>query len=307
MGTLNFPEIWLDRVIEQLTSANSAPWLDGIAELDAEVLEVGTNSASEQNVVHIPLSTFEPDVLINNTAKLDIQTFSDSEVTLQLEKYQTKATSVTDDQIIGAAYDRVDSATRNHVVAITKKKLSRAIWRLAPADHSSAHVVINTTGTATTGQRQPLVYNDLIALKGAFDDMQCPADGRRLVLSTEHQNDLLLDRERFGDILFNYSAGKPAPVIAGFQIYSYINNPYYTFSTGDRIAFDAAATGTERRASVAFYAGNVAKKTGMTKQYFRPSALDPENQRNLLNYRHYFITTPLQNKYSGAIVSKNKA
>jgi hypothetical protein len=299
----NFPEVWLNRVRTNLTSADRAPWLDGIEELDTTVIEVGSGDAGESNIVHIPTSAFEPDVLINNTTyPIALQAYTDDKVTIQLDKYQTLVTTLSDDQIVGASYRRIDVATSKHVEAILKKKYGKAIHALAPAGDSVATPVLVTTG-ATIGTRKRLQYDDLVALKDKLDAADAPTEGRRLVLCTDHWNDLLIDRERFGDKLVNYNTGQPAMVIAGFQLYSYINAPSYTVSTKVKKAYGAALAAGDRYASVCFITQNVVKKTGMTKQYFAPAYLDPQNQTNKLNYRHYFIALPVQNKYIGAIVS----
>lgn len=305
----NFPEIWLHRVIENLTSADQAPWLDGIPEMDVAVAELGAGSASETNTIHIPTTEFEPDVLLNNsTYPLAVQEYTDDEITINLDKYQTKATSLSDDQIIGASYPRIDAATRSHTTAILKKKYAKAIHALAPSEDADDTPVITTSGSgAASGDRNPLKYEDLVALKAKFDAMECPSDGRRLVLSSDHLNDLLLDRDRFASLFLNYKSGQPAPQIAGFDIYSYIANPYFAVADNTKIAFGSAAGANDHRASVAFYLPNVGKKTGMTKQYFQDAKSDPKNQTNLLNYRHYFICVPKKSKYIGAIVSGNKA
>ncbi len=298
----NFPELWESRVRTNLTSATNAPFLDGIAELDSPVIESGSGDASEANSIHIPISTFEPDVLINNsTYPLAVQAYSDTEAVVQLDKYQTKVTTLTDDQVIGASYNRIDTATASHTTAITKKKYAKAIHALAPSTNSSNTPVLQTTG-ALSGGRRRLVYNDIVALKQKFDDMECPVEGRRLVLSTDHWNDMLLDRDRFGINLVDYGKGVVQNV-AGFEIFSYVANPYYTTAGTVKVAFGAAPGGSDFRASVAFYTGNVAKKTGMTKQYFRKAADDPDNQTNRIAYRHYYINLPIQNKYIGAIAS----
>lgn len=305
----NFPEVWENRVETNLTTENEAPWLAGVAELDTTVLEVGSGSASEQNVIHIPTTDFEPDVLINNNAyPIALQAYDDDEVTIQLDKYQTKVVTLSDDQAMGASYPRIDAATALTTRAILKKKYGKAAWALAPADNGEFTPVIQTTGIRNEGEaaitedgRIILVYADLVALKKKFDTMQVPMDGRRLVLCSDHWNDLLLDRKRFGDMLVNYKAGDVAPVIAGFQIYQYINNPIYDGTT--KQAYAAVAEEGQYQASVAFYIPNIAKKTGMTKQYFAPSSLDPQNQTNKLAYRHYFICVPKRNKYIGAIAS----
>lgn len=109
----NFAEVWLARVIQLLTTANVAPWLDGIEELDTDIIEVGSGAAGEQNLIHIPVENFKPEVLINNTTyPIALQAFTDDEAVVALDKFQTKVTTLSDDQIIGASYRRIDSATR---------------------------------------------------------------------------------------------------------------------------------------------------------------------------------------------------
>lgn len=296
----NFPEVWSRRVIQNLTTQNVAPWLDGIPELDTRVIEMGSGDASESNVIHIPRTNFNPDVLINNTAyPIALQAYNDDEVIVQLDKYQTKVTTLSDDQIVGASYDRIDYATGGHVRSINTKKYQKAIHSIAPASNAAATPVIAATGDVVGGFAR-LTYDDLVALKAALDLQEVDPGDRRLVLCTRHWNDLLIDRKNFGDKLVNYNTGMPAPVIAGFELYQYNGNPYYT-SVGVKVAFGAVPAGTDRQGSVVFWKNGIAKKTGMTKQYFNPAKNDPENQTNKLNYRHYFIAVPFESKFIGAI------
>lgn len=296
----NFAEVWLNRVIQNLTTQNVAPWLDGIPELDTQVAEMGSGEASELNVIHIPRTNFNPNVLINNTTyPIALQAYTDDEVVVALDKFQTEVTTLSDDKIIGASYNVIDPATNGHVRAINTKKFKKAIHALAPASHTASTPVLVATGTAINGV-PTLQYDDLVALKDALDQDEVSHEGRRLVLCTRHWNDLLRDRKNFGDKLVNYNTGMPAPVIAGFELYQYNGNPLFT-SAGVKKAFGAVKGATDREASVVFWTGGVAKKTGMTKQYFRPANLSPTTQSNELNYRHYFIVVPFQAKAVGAI------
>jgi hypothetical protein len=301
----NFPEMWINRVETNLTTATSAPFLDGIAELDTEVVEVGSGSASEANLIHIPTSDFEPDVLVNNTAyPIALQEYDDDEVIIKLDKYQTLATTLSDDQVMGASYDRIDAATRTHADAILKKKYGKAIHSIAPAGNTFNTPVLLTNGDpvlAGAGQRLRFGYNNLVALKDAFDKAGVPAEDRRIVLCSDHWNDLLLDRKSFGDQLVNYKQGDLAPIIAGFQIFQYINNP--SFNGTNKLAFGAVPLAGQFQASVAFWKGNIAKKTGLTKQYYLDAKTNPTGQTNILNYRHYFIACPKRLKFIGAIAS----
>ena len=92
----------------------------------------------------------------------------------------------------------------------------------------------------------------------------------------------------------------PAPVIAGFELYQYNGNPLYT-SAGVKKAFGAVKAAGDREGSVAFWDGGIAKKTGLTKQYFTPASTDTANQSNLLNYRHYFMAVPFESRFIGTI------
>ena len=300
----NFPEVWSARVIQLLTTQNVAPWLDGIPELDTEVIEVGSGSASETNLIHLPIETFQPEVLLNNTTyPIAIQEFTDSEVIIKLDKYQTKATSLSDDQIIGASYARIDSATRGHITQINSTKYRKAIHAQAPAADTAKTPVITVdyTGLTTGAEKANALYEGIVALKGKFDDDEVPEEGRRLVLSSKDVNILLLDRNRFGNQIANINTGQIAGQIAGFDTYSYVANPRYTVA-GAKKAFGAVKDAADKIASVAFHKENVAKKTGLTKQYFKKAESDPENQTNLLNYRHYFIAMPAKNEMIGAII-----
>lgn len=296
----NFAEVWVQRVIQNLTTQNVAPWLDGIPELDTQVAEMGSGEASELNVIHIPRTNFNPNVLLNNTTyPIALQAYNDDEVVVALDKFQTEVTTLSDDKIIGASYNVIDPATNGHVRAINTKKFKKAIHALAPASHTASTPVLVATGTAVNGV-PTLQYDDLVALKDALDQDEVAPDGRRLVLCTRHWNDLLRDRKNFGDKLVNYNTGMPAPVIAGFELFQYNGNPLFT-NAGVKKAFGAVKTATDREASVVFWTGGVAKKTGMTKQYFTPAASNPRTQSNELNYRHYFIVVPFEAKAVGAI------
>lgn len=302
----NFADVWLDRVINNLTTADQAPFLDGIAEMDVDVSQMGEGTATESNVIHVPTSEFAPDILINNsTYPLALQAYTDDQVLIQLDKYQTKVVTLTDDQVLGASYDRIDNATRKTVEKLTSEKYAKAIHAIAPSATGTNTPVITATGGATAeaapGGRLRLVYEDLVSLKDAFDAIDAPAEGRRLVLNSLHYNDLLRDRKNFGDQLVNYKTGDTAPMIAGFEIFQYINMPYFT-SANVKKAYGSVAIGTDKRASVAFVMENIAKKTGNTKQYFTAAADNPTTQTNQLAYRHYFIATPFQSKWIGAIL-----
>jgi hypothetical protein len=54
----SYPEMWQNRVEKNLNSATVAPFVDGIPELDTQVLELGSGTATEKNIINIPVSDF---------------------------------------------------------------------------------------------------------------------------------------------------------------------------------------------------------------------------------------------------------
>lgn len=298
----NFPEIWLAAIIRIFSSAMSAPWLDGITEIAANVSTINAGSVSEKNIIHVPETTFEAEVLVNNTTyPIDVQVYEDGTIDITLDKYQTKVTSLSDDQTIGASYDKIKEVTRSHTEPIVKKKYQKALHSIAPASNAAATPVITTTGADDGTGRKRLTYNDLVALKSKIDANDTDQMGRRLVLCSDHWNDLALDRDRFGDKFMNYETGKVMNVL-NFEIYPYIACPQFT-AAGVKVAFGAVAPAGSHQASVFFQKDNIGKKTGDTKQYFLPAVQNPRTQSNELNYRHYFVAMPYKARYIGAIVS----
>jgi len=304
----NFPEVWLDRVIDNITKEDVAPWLEGVSEMDAEVQELGEGTLTETNVINIATTDFDVDILVNNnTYPIPVQEYADGHLQFTLDKYQTKVVTVSDDQIMGASYDKIDIVTKNSVRAILVEKYGKAIHSIAPASNTEKTPVIFATGVNGTdaplvdGRRLRLTYDDLVRFKKALEDAGFDEEGKRLVLCNNHWNDLLLDRKNFGNQLVDYAKGKPAPMIASFTLYQYAKAPRYT-ALGVKKAFTAIAEGTDKIASVAFMPEGIAKKTGLTKQYFVAAKDQPKTQTNDLAYRHYFIATPFRAKLIGAIL-----
>lgn len=290
----NFPEIWEGRVRHNLEKGATADFLDGVAELDGDVTQMG-----EKNLIHIPTSQFNPEVLINNTSyPLAVQEYDDDEVVINLDKYQTKPTKLTDDQIQGASYQRIDAVTKSQVNSINAKKYKKALHAIAPTqnDPAKGNIVLEIADPSAG-----CTYEDLVNLKDKCDEAGWPEEGRRLVLCNKHWNALLKDRKNFGDQLINYKTGTVSPVIAGFEIKKYIASPHYNASK-EKKAFGEVPSGGDKPASVAFVLDNTAKKTGITKQYFSEAGKDPENQANLLSYRHYFIATAVEDKWRAALI-----
>ena len=299
----NFPEVWLSAVIKLFKSTLTALWLDGIAEISANVNTVNAGAMTEKNIIFVPTTMFAADVLVNNTTyPIDVQQYNDDTISITLDKYQTKVTTLSDDETMGASYDKIVEVTKGHVEPIAITKYQKALHSIAPQTNTTNTPVIATTGAADSTGRKRLTYDDVVAFKAAIDATDCNPMGRRLVLCGDHWNDLLLDRKNFGDKFINYVAGEVLDLL-GFKVYPYQLCPKFT-TAGTKVAWGVVnPPATAKQASIFFQENNIGKKTGDTKQYFVASAQNPRTQANELNYRHYYVAIPFLNRYIGAIVN----
>lgn len=289
-------EVWTGELIKALRASDTAPWLDGVPDY---------SQYAENDVIHMIDVGGDPDVLVNNTTyPIAIQTITDSDAVFSLDKFQTKATPVTDDELYATSYDKMTSLKERHASKISESKFQKAIHALAPDENDTLTPVLETTGEivdgGTSGRRR-LQRSDIVRLKAEFDAMEIPIAGRRLVLCSDHVNDLLLVDQAFRDQYYNYTTGKISNIY-GFEVYEYVANPTYK-TTGEKVAYGATAGTNEFQASVAFYKDRVFKASGSTKMYYSEASTDPEYQRNLVNFRHYFIVLPKKAEAMGAIRS----
>ena len=292
-------EVWTGEMVKKMRSGDVATFLDGISDY---------SQYAENDVIHLVDIGADPDVLVNNnTYPIDVQELEDGDIAMKLDKFQTTATPVTDDELYAISYETMGSVTERHGSAILENKFAKAIHAMAPSVHSATTPVLETTGDFAEGAdaeegSRIITRANIIRFKDAFDKAQIPLQGRRLVLCTDHVNDLLLQDQKFADQYYNYTTGKIANMY-GFEVFEYVANPVYKAADGKKLAFAGTPGDNDYQASVAFHTKRVFKCTGSTKMYHSAAATDPLNQRNLINFRHYFLVLPKKSDAIGAIRS----
>lgn len=288
-----FTEIWTGELVKQLRGGMTASWLDGVSDYSAAV---------NNEVVHLVDVGGDPDVLINNTTyPIAAQELEDGDIALGLDKFQTKKTAVSDDQLFAISYDKIGSVIERHGDAITIAKFKKAAHAVAPQSDTETTPVIPTSGEAGADGRKKLTRKDIIALKRKLDAKGYPAVGRRLVLCSDHVNDLLEEDQKFRDQYYNYTSGKIANMY-GFEVYEFENCPFYT-KEGTKVAFKTTPGGTDHQASFCFYTRRLFRAQGSTKMYYKDAVTNPDNQANEVNFRHYYVVLPKKNEAIGAIYS----
>lgn len=274
-------EIWTGEMVKALRKFLVGSWLDGIPD---------NSSLVDNDVIHLVDVGVDPDVLVNNTTyPIPLQNLDDADITISLDKFQTKVTPITDDELYAISYDKISRVKESHSNSINDSKFAKAAHALCATSNTAKTPVLVTTGARdeTTG-RLKLTPADLVSMKRALDNLKVPVDNRRLVLCPDHVNDLLEADQNFKE-QYNINRGEGTVArMYGFDIYTFGNTPYYT-TAGKKKAVGATAETGEFQCSFAFYTKRVFKATGSTKMYWSAAENDPEYQRNKVNFRHYFI------------------
>lgn len=279
-----YTEIWTGELVKHLRRGLEATFLDGIPD---------SSSIVNNDVIHLVEVGVDPDVLINNTTyPIPLQALDDKDIAIKLDKFQTKVTPITDDELYALSYDKMARVKESHGNSINDSKFAKAAHALCAQKTTATTPVLKTTGEKdpVTG-RLKMTANDLLNLKRALDKLKVPAQGRRLVLCSDHANDLLEVSQVFKE---QYNINRNDGTVGrlyGFDIYEFGNNPLYT-TAGVKKDVGATAEAGEFQCSFAFYTQRVFKATGSTKMYYSEAATDPEYQRNKINFRHYFICMP---------------
>ncbi len=294
-----FTEIWTGEMVKAFrTAKESVGWYDRIKSYDQYV---------NNDVIHFVEIGGDPTVLINNTTyPLTIETLQDADKPVSLDRYDTTATPITDDELHACSYDKMASVQERHRDSLNEKIWEKAIHAIAPAEDDDTTPVLVTSGDASSdGTRKKFTSSDLLAAKRACDNMGMPKNDRIMVLCSDHINDLLETEQRFKDHYnINQTDGKITRLY-GFDIYEYDGTPYYKVSSLEKLAWGATITATtDRQASVFYYNGRMMKANGSVSFYHSKASEDPLYHRNLVNFRKWNICMPLvAEKATGAIVS----
>lgn len=297
-----FREIWTGQVQQYLTNSDKDSFLQNLPnDYSSKVSTVG----DEAQAIHLVDMGVLPEVLINNTTyPITVQTIGETDIIIQLDKYQTEVTPITDDELYAMSYDKMATIRNRHGLAIQIKRTMKAAHALAPSGNTAKMPVLLTTGADDGTGRLRCTWEDIARFKTALDNLEIPEYGRRIVLCKDHENDLTLIDQRFKDAYYNRIDGKIYNQL-GFDFFDYAGNPYYTPGTKTKLSFGAVPASTDRKATVFFSEARAAIARGWVKMYYQEAAKLPQTQRNEIAFRHNFIVLPTAEEARGAIISNN--
>lgn len=284
-----YREVWTKEVIKGFATGLKDTFLDGIRDYSQYV-----TGDDEAQVIHSTYFGVHPDVLINNTTyPIGTQELNGTDIAISLDKYQTKATPITDDELYALAYDKIQNVKDAHAEAMVENRLKKAIHAFGPASNAVNHPVLLTTGEKV-GNRRRLRWIDVINIRSAYAKMGVDVADLRFVLCADHVNDLLVEEtSMLAKSYANFQGGVITNQL-GLEFREFANNPYYNVAEKKKLSFGAVVNDeTDMQASIVFPVKKTGKATGKTKMYYSEAKSDPLNQTNLVNFRNYFIAMPL--------------
>ena len=73
--------------------------------------------------------------MVNNTTyPIPLQNLDDADITISLDKFQTKVTPVTDDELYAISYDKISRVKESHSNAINDSKFAKAAHALCASE-----------------------------------------------------------------------------------------------------------------------------------------------------------------------------
>lgn len=289
-------EIWTGELVKRNKAALDGSWIDGIPDASGKV---------NNDVIHLVDVGADPAVLVNNTQyPITIVSQQDGDIAIQLDKFDTVNTRVTDDELHAISYDKIAAVIENHGDALTAAKLRRAAWRMCAASNTALTPVLATTGAADGDGRKKCTMADILAMKRAMDKLLVPPTGRRLVLCPAHSADLLETSQTYAEQYkgIDRNTGRVGQIY-GFEVYEFNANPIYKAGAREAITVTSedAATGAFM-CSFAFAVNRAFQAGGSRKMFYRDALQNPENRESVVGFRQWHIVLPKKSD-SGVVLA----
>jgi len=296
-----FKEVWISRLMEKFYP--TAAWLNRAQDFSGVV---------ENNTINLAEIGADPQVLVNNTTyPVPFADRTDVPLALPLDYYDTEGTVVRNAEAVQLAYPKMDTVVAQHGKALAKAQSAKAAWNYAPQANGTYTPVLTTLGNPKVayaiGARLPFSFRNIIAAAQALDAVDAPADGRVLVLCTQHKQDLLNEDVNLFKGFSDYKTGMIGQLY-GFDIYTSTQCPTYnnTVPTAPtKNAYGAAPAGTDVVASFFFVDSEVMRAKGTMDLFYR--LRDPEARGDIVGFQQRFVALSIRNKLIGAVVDLTTA
>lgn len=287
-----FKEVWIAKIMEHFYP-NTSHFLRSV-DMTAFV---------DNNTINLADAGVDPDVLVNNnTYPIPFAERVDNPLALPLDHFVTEGTVVRNPEQVQQVYDKLASVLRGHQGALRTGTIARGTHAWAPASDNSNNPVFACTGGNRGDGLKAITSKDIAKAERLMNDLNLPLEGRILVLSPKHKEDLQNESTQLFNQFANLKTGEVTNLF-GFEIYVSSLVPRYNKSTLVKVAYGAAGVNTDAHASIFYHEAEVMRADGSIMVNFEERKVTEAG--TIVNAEKRFIGLPIRDKFRGAIVAVN--
>ncbi|WP_348814072.1 hypothetical protein [Flavobacterium maritimum] len=244
---------------------------------------------------------------VNKATAFDPVAVGNQKTLVAWDKLDTDLTVVTDSELRAMAFDKESEIRRLHRESFQIGVRDYAMRKLAPTANSASTPVFRTTGADDGTGRKKLLYADLIRWYLQIDGLNLTDKSQLFtILCSEHRADLIDDRSstnNYRDIVIDPVTGA---IKSFFKMKFFENNQNVKYVAAGTLKADGAvAIGTDRNASIFYYAPNTVHHIESVNTLLKPMSqstreADPQTEFRL---HAYGLTDKKQEYGFGALVS----
>jgi len=182
-------------------------------------------------------------------------------VKVPMESTETIPEYIPDARKFQTSYDAVTEHLNDHFTKLNNDSAEEIAHSVAPAVGTATAPVLLTSGPAKLNGEKALVKGDIKQLATRWNKMKLPQEGRFLVLTADHLDDLATDDEENYNQIINFTQNPAQNGINyfGFRIMMYSDTVFYDVSTGVRKVRGALGTSNDLPASFAWVKSEVGR------------------------------------------------
>lgn len=277
-------EIWTDQIMEGFYPKD-----------DFLAWSRDMSSLVEYNQLNLAEAGADPLLLIDNTDyPITSAVRTDVPKTIALRTLDTNSTIVRNLEALEASYDKRESVLRGHRNVLRKGSVQLAAHYWAPQSNGTYTPVLATTG-AVINSRKRLQFEDVLELRSKLLALDADLSSFAMCLHPLHEGDLMAqDMKLYKEMMAN---GK----LWEFTYFVNSQVPRFNASTGAKVAFQAAAAGTDTVATIFWSRDEVMRADGTVEMFAKFK--DPDQKGDVFNFQKRFVALPFRNKLQGAIYS----
>lgn len=291
-------EIWIDQFRHNFYPKNDFI-LDGI----------DWTQYVENDKINFAAAGGDPTVVKNRTRAqypIPVEYLDDNPLEVELEEYSSNTTVVHDAEKVELAYDKMETVLTKHRNSIRKSYAESGIYNIAPDTETTHTVILEGTGDDILTGEACLIDDDFSRLRGIWNDLDYPEDGRVVVLEA-HEVEKLSRNSAILKAQMGYknAVGTIDGIIGkvhGFTIKTRKTSVLYMDNAGtyEKQAYGKVETASDLHAAVAYIAKHsFVYADGTVTMYDEKSVA---YQGDLVNFRKRGLILPMEQKTLAALL-----